>query len=235
MFLGSKSGANGDRIISRNEKTGKTTLRRVAKTYVRTSAHLLTVTLADKRTGRVVETLQTTRQHPFWVAGKGWVPAGGLAIGNAIVTRAGPALVVKSVVWARRAEGYRVYNFQVEGDHTYFVGKTDGGLWVHNADYDAAAAAAEAAELERLAAQWRMGSHSTLENSLNKHFDVHGGEVGATSLTQYMRKAEGFRQNLRGARSYPSDGYTEGARTYLKDGKYIILDPEGNILSFGRQ
>ena len=126
----------GDRVVSRNDKTGTTTLRRVTQTFVRTSAHLLTVTLADKQTGKVVETLQTTRQHPFFVAGKGWVPAGGLAIGNAIVTRAGPALVVKSVVWARRAEGYRVYNFQVEGDHTYFVGKVQGGVWVHNADYD---------------------------------------------------------------------------------------------------
>ena len=66
--------------------------------------------------------------------GKGFVPAGGLAIGNSIVTRAGPHLVVKSVQWNRRAEGYDVYNFVVEEDHTYFVGNSNGGAWVHNTD-----------------------------------------------------------------------------------------------------
>ena len=50
------------------------------------------------------------------------------------MTRAGPALVVKSVTWNRRAEGYDVYNFVVEDDHTYFVGTAHGGAWVHNVE-----------------------------------------------------------------------------------------------------
>src|SRR5689334_20142194 len=73
-----------------------------------------------------------TREHPFYVRGKGFVPAGGLAVGNAIITRAGPPLVVASIQWNRRAEGYKVYNFVVEDDHSYFVGLTNGGAWVHN-------------------------------------------------------------------------------------------------------
>jgi hypothetical protein len=45
-----------------------------------------------------------------------------LAVGNAIVTR---------------AEGYAIYNFEVESGegedtHNYFVGKASGGAWVHN-------------------------------------------------------------------------------------------------------
>ena len=28
--------------------------------------------------------------------------------------------------------GVTVYNFEVEGDHTYFVGTANGGAWVHN-------------------------------------------------------------------------------------------------------
>src|SRR5262249_31631586 len=68
--------------------------------------------------------------------GKGFVPAGGLAVGNAIVTRAGPPLVVKSIEWQRSADGFPVYNFEVEGDHTYFVGRRDGGMWVHNGSCD---------------------------------------------------------------------------------------------------
>ena len=91
--------------------------------------------LADAKSGRVVETITGTRRHPFYVKGKGFVPAGALAIGNSIVTRAGPPLVVKSVTWKRRTEGYNVYNFVVEDDHSYFVGKANGGAWVHNPRY----------------------------------------------------------------------------------------------------
>ena len=36
------------------------------------------------------------------------------------------------MTWNRRSEGYDVYNFVVEDDHTYFVGKANGGAWVHN-------------------------------------------------------------------------------------------------------
>jgi len=75
----------------------------------------------------------TTSEHPFAVEGRGFVPAGQLAIGNAIVTRAGPALVVKSRKVQAHKEGVPVYNFAVDGDHTYFVGTANGGTWVHNA------------------------------------------------------------------------------------------------------
>ncbi len=92
----------------------------------------LVVTLADAKSGQVVETITATREHPFFVEGQGFVPAGGLAVGNAIVTRAGPALVVKSIQWQRRPEGYTVYNFVVGDNHTYFVGHANGGVWVHN-------------------------------------------------------------------------------------------------------
>ena len=76
------------------------------------------------------ETIETTGEHPFYVAGEGFTPAGRLSIGNAIVTRAGPATRLVKAVW--NAAPKTVYNFTVEGDHTYFVGKNSGGLWVHN-------------------------------------------------------------------------------------------------------
>lgn len=60
------------------------------------------------------------------------MPAGGLAVGNAIVTRAGPSLIVQSIKWHRRAEGYAVYNFVVEDDHSYVVGAHNGEVWGHN-------------------------------------------------------------------------------------------------------
>ena len=65
------------------------------------------------------------------------------------------------------------------------------------------------------------------------HFKEHGKEVGAVDIEHYVRKAEGFSQNLRGARkSYLTEG-TPGAVRYTKNGKYIIIGPDGKILSFG--
>lgn len=64
--------------------------------------------------------------------------------------------------------------------------------------------------------KWGRGSFDSVEDSLEYHFKEHGAEVGATDIDQYVRKAEGFSQNLRGAKkSYPRDG-TPGAVRYTK-------------------
>lgn len=127
----------GDKVPCRDVKTGKTVFRKVSEVFQRHSDHLIAIELADQKTGKIVERLEATRQHPFFVEGKGFVPAGGLAVGNAIVTRAGPTLQVKSIKWQRRAEGWTVYNFEVESGkgedtHNYFVGRANGGASVHN-------------------------------------------------------------------------------------------------------
>ena len=121
----------GDLVISRDAATGQTSAKRVTATKVRTVYELVKVALADA-TGKVVETIEATPEHPFYVEGKGFTPAGRLAIGNSIVTRAGPTLSVKQLEREARPEGVTVYNFTVAGDHTYFVGLANGGIWVHN-------------------------------------------------------------------------------------------------------
>ena len=80
---------------------------------------------------------------------------------------------------------------------------------------------------------WGKGTFDSVEDSLEYHYKEHGKEVGAESIDQYVRKAEGFSQNLRGAKkSYPQEG-TPGSVRYTKNGKYIIIGPDGKILSYG--
>ncbi|AJQ28772.1 hypothetical protein [Pelosinus fermentans] len=81
--------------------------------------------------------------------------------------------------------------------------------------------------------KWGSGSIGNSAESLVEHFMKHGNEVGATSITQYLNKAEGFMQNLRGAQSYQVPGSTEGVYRYVKNGKYIDLAPDKTIISFG--
>lgn len=65
-----------------------------------------------------------------------------LSIGTSSVSRAGPQLSVQGVSWHRAqalagqsllaSKPYTVYNLTVEDDHTFFVGTSGGGTWVHN-------------------------------------------------------------------------------------------------------
>jgi hypothetical protein len=114
----------GDRVLSRDPETGVTTTKRVTNVFERETDETLTLTLADG------ERIETTSGHPFNVEGRGFVAAGELGVGTSIVTRAGPARQVKEVEW--RFEHKKVYNFEVEGFHSYFVGRGEGAVWVHN-------------------------------------------------------------------------------------------------------
>ena len=80
---------------------------------------------------------------------------------------------------------------------------------------------------------WAKGSYDTIKDSLIDHFYRHGESVGAKSVDNYLDKAQQFASNLKRAKKYNVTGYTEGAVKYVKNGRYIILDPNKNILSFG--
>ena len=134
----------GDWVKSRNEATGQDEARQVMASVKRLAPAVVTVSLADSKTGKA-ETLTCTPEHTLFVQGQGWVEAGSVGIGTSIVSRAGPALEVTNLTWEKnKAEelaagtgssfgGYTVYNLTVEGDHTFFVGTANGGTWVHNA------------------------------------------------------------------------------------------------------
>jgi len=136
----------GDQVLSRDPATGKDEARTVTATIERHAPSVVDVTLHDAKTGKA-ETLTCTPEHPLYVQGQGWVEAGSVGVGTSIVSRAGPALQVTDLTWEKnKAEdlaagtagsslgGYTVYNLTVEEDHTFFVGTTGGGTWVHNVD-----------------------------------------------------------------------------------------------------
>ena len=123
-----------DRVFSRNPNTGKTEIKQVSQIFVHHIHTILVLDFADQRTDRVVQTLATTYIHPFFVIGRGFVQAGRLKAGDRVATKEGLALTVKNAHNVRRDKCFDVYNFKVQGDHTYFVGSADGGIWVHNVD-----------------------------------------------------------------------------------------------------
>ena len=125
----------GDRVLARDEHDANDDLdyRRVVDVFQKTSDHLRTLVIAGDNGN--VETLRTTDEHPFWVDGRGWTEAGHLREGDLVQESDGSWQTVRSSTREDFADGISVYNFEVEGDHTYFVedgvGAADA-VWVHN-------------------------------------------------------------------------------------------------------
>ena len=109
----------------------KTEVKPVLRTTIKSAPAVVSLSFANAKSGKIVETIVCSREHPFMVQGVGFVIAGRLALGNSIVTRAGPPVTLAKIEWKQGK--CSVYNFEVEVDHTYFVGSANGGVWVHNA------------------------------------------------------------------------------------------------------
>lgn len=87
-------------------------------------------------------------------------------------------------------------------------------------------------EAKQLVSKWSKGTFPTISESIKYHFARHGAEVSAENIWQYLRKANNFAENLRGAgKGELEKGFTR----YMKNGYYIIKDTKGKILSFGTQ
>lgn len=163
--------------------------------------------------------IRTTRRHRFYLFNKGWIEAEKLEIEDKLVNANGLPFAIQSIQQIYLNEAVEVFNFEVSDWHTYFVSKS--AILVHN-DCDAGAR------------RWHQGSYDSAEESLLEHFKKHGNEVGASTVEQYLRKAQAYARNLKGATKAHVSGATKGVIRYYKNGKYIDM-VDDMIISFGKQ
>ncbi len=109
----------GDLVASRSEfdPDGPVEYKEVQEVFARVGA-LVNLHVADY-------IIETTAEHPFYVRGTGWVPAGALEMGDFLSARDGQLLLVQGVAPNGAVE--MLYNWRVAHHHTYFVGSTDRG------------------------------------------------------------------------------------------------------------
>lgn len=71
---------------------------------------------------------------------------------------------------------------------------------------------------------------------LQYHFDIHGSEVDAVDIQQYLHKATAFAVTAKhkNGRGRSVEGKTPGVRRWEKLGKYVDITSDGEIVSFGR-
>ena len=182
------------------------------------------------------ETIESTPGHPFWVAngtalserprpehiplnnpaarepGR-WVDAGDLRAGDLLLLKSGSLANVSRV--AVRRVSLPVYNFQVAELSCYAVSPCE--VLVHNNS------------------AWSPGSFGSSEEALIYHFEKHGGEVGANTIEEYLRKAEAAARQAKG-RGTPVPGYTQNVRRFDVHGtrRYVDVDIDTNqVVSYG--
>jgi hypothetical protein len=111
----------GSHVWSWDEVNGAFILQVVANVTNHLANEIAEIHLADC-------TIEATPQHPFWVADKGWVQARDLQVGDRLHTMDGEVAIVTGTGLC--TSGARVFNFEVEGTHTYLVGEHP--VVVHN-------------------------------------------------------------------------------------------------------
>ena len=116
----------GDRVWSRNDKTGETALKAVTNLIQRHERVIWEVSLTGS--SDEAELFETTDDHPWWIAGQGWKRTEELKAGMAVVTRDGRGMLLVSVTKTTRTAS--TYNLTVADFETYFVGKQR--VLVHN-------------------------------------------------------------------------------------------------------
>jgi hypothetical protein len=129
--------AVGDEVASRDQNDANAPLefKKVVRVFAHTVTELEDVVI---RAGDgTLETIKTTAEHPFYVDGAAWTGASHLVAGEHLKEDDGREATVVSTHAEAHPDGVTVYNFEVEGDHTYFVegaGATSASdaVWVHN-------------------------------------------------------------------------------------------------------
>ncbi|MEN4762900.1 Hint domain-containing protein, partial [Chryseobacterium sp. C39-AII1] len=110
----------GDLVWSYNEETGKKELKKVVALSRNTSSSLVKITVNGTE-------ITCTPEHPFYVNGN-WIEAKDLTKGMLLTTLDGTNSPVESINFLD--EMVKVYNFEVEDNHNYYV--SEKGILVHN-------------------------------------------------------------------------------------------------------
>ena len=115
-------GYTSDLVESENPKTGERDHKRVVQIFVNETLELVHLFIGS-------EEIVTTPTHPFWVINAEWCSAIEIRAGDVLKRSDDTTITVDAVAYEILDSPVRVYNFEVEDYHTYYVGC---GVLVHN-------------------------------------------------------------------------------------------------------
>ncbi|MBJ6361120.1 S8 family serine peptidase [Paenibacillus sp. GCM10012307] len=111
----------GDLVLAKDTDTGIQSYKPVEELFNNETDEVYTINVSNT-------SIQTTSNHPFWVKGKGWVPADELIQGDELETEDGTLHRINSI--SLQYEPTNVYNFTVREFHSYYISNL--GILTHN-------------------------------------------------------------------------------------------------------
>ncbi len=112
--------AVGDTVLAYDEETGEEGEYPVSHLFTHIAPESLVVTVGE-------EEITTTPEHEFYTSNS-WIEAEDLSVGDTLVRLGGKTATVTDL--ESHQDSTRVYNFEVDGAHTYYVSAKE--LLVHN-------------------------------------------------------------------------------------------------------
>lgn len=113
----------GDYVYASDPETGESGYKEVLQTFVNESSELVHIHING-------DEIVSTPTHPFYSPQRGWTSAINLRAGDILVLSNGEYVVVEKVQHEILEAPVKVYNFEVQDFHTYYVGKNS--VLVHN-------------------------------------------------------------------------------------------------------
>ncbi len=166
----------GDKVLAADPETGRQEEKEVVRTFVKETNTLVHLRISG-------EEIVTTENHPFYVDVEGWVTAGELTEEDYVLDSEGRRLQVEEKYVEKLEESVKVYNFEVEEYHTYYVG--DAGILVHNKCWDDVSPVSNKNPLQdieytsKVKAQMELGDY----HSFTKSVEAFGDSGKISSLT----------------------------------------------------
>jgi Pretoxin HINT domain len=216
--------AIGDKVTAYDLDTGQVETRDVVRTFVHHDVPTYDVTLASG------EKITTTQEHPFWVDGRGWVPATQLTSGDLLRQPDGTGIAVTSV----RATGQTatVYNFEVEGAHDYYVRAGETWILVHN-DCAWAVDALSQSGARTVAKDLTRAGQELAKHSGEGAFPVAKGSPGVISRTAQDQLDDILTAPGTSIRDITQGNFAGGKYYIAPDGRGAAFDSAGAFQYFG--
>jgi hypothetical protein len=165
----------GELVWSMSEHdVGQPGWRRISDHAVTGESEIFEVRL-NNSSGEFQETIRTTSLHPFWVEDLNGPNAGKFVAVQDLRPGDKLRLANNSNVWVENVNSTgvieTVYNFTVEGWHTYYVG--EAGVWVHNTNCIPKLNRFEKAQLRSINRQIRLGGMQGIRRPVSEQsFDA---------------------------------------------------------------
>ena len=112
----------GDMVLSWNEESNIQEISKVTDFLTSKSKEIYEIKFSDDNK------LKCTKEHPFFVLGKGWVTTKDLKKGDIAQNKQGKPIAITDINIFKSVDGWQVYNITVEGNHNYYANE----ILVHN-------------------------------------------------------------------------------------------------------